>query len=142
GDIRVSWDAVPLEQVTIVARIDGDRLVPAPDAADGKGYDVEIGDVPLLDIFPDLPVPPDFVLGRQVLAVLLAALGSLLLLSARRNQRDALLALALGGLVVGLVASVLWLGRDTGRMGGWLVVALLGAAGALWRLRRRQPRQD
>ena len=100
GDVRVSWDEVPLQQVTVVARIDGDQLVPAADASDGKGYHVDIGDVSLYDMFPDLPLPPQFVLVKQVLAVLLAALGAFLLISAHR-RRDGLLALALGALAVG-----------------------------------------
>ncbi|MFZ0871327.1 MAG: TMEM43 family protein [Rhodanobacter sp.] len=145
GDVRVSWNEVPLQQVTIVARVDGGRLVAATDTADGKGLDVEVGDAPLLDIFPDLPVPPGFVLIRQVLAVLLAALGALLLLPAYGVRRDPLLALAVGALAVGLVASVLWLGNDSQAMGYWLLVTLLGAGVAFWRwkqLQRRQPDND
>ena len=33
GDLRVSWDEVPLQQLTIVGRLDGDRLVAAAEAA-------------------------------------------------------------------------------------------------------------
>ncbi len=137
GDVRVSWDEVPLQQVTVVGRLDGDQLVAAPDAADGKGYDVQVGDVPVLDMFPDLPIPPGFVLGERLLAVLLAALGAFVLLWTQRNRRDPLLALGLGALAVGVVASVLWVGDDTRTMCGWLAVALLGLAFAVWRLRRR-----
>ncbi|GGY33358.1 hypothetical protein GCM10008098_28320 [Rhodanobacter panaciterrae] len=136
GDLRVSWDEVPLQQLTIVGRISGDRIVAAAEAADGKGYYVQLGDVPLLDMFPDLPVPPEFVLIRQILAVLLAALGALLLLVAQRDQRDVLLALGLGAMVVGAVASMLWLGGDTRMLCGWLTVTLLGLGIAIWRLRR------
>jgi Transmembrane protein 43 len=141
GDVRVSWDEVPLQQVTIVARVDGGRLVAAADTADGKGLDVEVGDAPLLDIFPDLPVPPGFVLIKQVLAVLLAALGAFLLLPAYGVRRDPLLALAVGALAVGLVASVLWLGNDSQAMGYWLLVTLLGAAVAAWRWKQLQRQQ-
>lgn len=136
GDLRVSWDVVPLQQVTVVARIDGDRLVAAADAADGKGYEVQIGAVPLLDVFPDLPVPPKFVMGSQLLAVLLAALGAFLLLATYRNRGDTLLALALGALAVSTVASVLWLGHDTLMLSAWMVAALLGFVLVIWRLRR------
>ncbi|NMW25716.1 hypothetical protein HFP05_15515, partial [Rhodanobacter denitrificans] len=93
GDVRVSWNEVPLQELTIVGRIDGDRLVAATDAADGKGYVVQVGDVPVLDIFPDLPIPPEFVLSWRILAVLLASLGAFLLLSTQRDRRDPLLAL-------------------------------------------------
>jgi hypothetical protein len=40
GDLRVSWEEVPLQLVTVVARIDGDRLVPATKTTDGKGFAV------------------------------------------------------------------------------------------------------
>ncbi len=136
GDLRVSWDEVPLQQMTVVGRIDGDRLVAATDAADGKGYVVQVGDVPVLDIFPDLPLPPEFVSSRRILAVLLASLGAFLLLSAQRDRRDPLLALGLGALAVGIVASVLWLGDDTRTMFGWLALAVLGLLLTGWRLRR------
>lgn len=138
GDVRVSWDEVPLQQLTIVGRIDGDQLVAATDAADGKGYDVQVGDVPVLDMFPDLPVPPESVPGERLLALLLATLGAFLLLSTQRNQRDVLLALGLGGLVVGIVACVMWLGHDSRTMYGWLALTLGGFLLTAWRLRRRR----
>lgn len=138
GDVRVSWDEVPLQELTVVGRLDGDRLVAAADAADGRGYDVQVGDVPVLDMFPDLPEPPEFVTGARVLAVLLAALGAFLLLSRKRAQRDALLALGLGGLGVGIVASVLWLGDDGRILCGWLAVVLLSLLLTVWRLRRHR----
>ncbi len=141
GDVRVSWNEVPLRQVTVVARIDGDRLVPATDAGDGKGYHVDIGDVSLYDMFPDLPVPPQFVLAKQVLAVLLAALGAFLLISTHR-RRDGLLALALGVLAVGAVAAVLSVGNDNTAMAAWLALTLLGIGLASWRLRLYRRRTD
>ncbi len=138
GDVRVSWDEVPLQQVTVIGRLDGDQLVAATDAADGKGYDVQVGDVPVLDMFPDLPVPPESVTSERLLAVLLAALGAFLLLSTQRNQRDVLLALGLGGLGVGIVASALWVGGDTRTLCGWLAVVLLSLLLTVWRLRRHR----
>lgn len=136
GDLRVSWEEVPLQQMTVIARIDGDQLMPAVNAADGKGYDVELGEVSLLDVFPDMPVAPQFVLGGYILAVLLATLGAGLLL-ADHQRRDALLALALGMLTVGTVASVLWVGKDNTVMLAWLVIALTGLLLSGWRLQRR-----
>ena len=137
GDVRVSWDEVPLQQLTIVARINGDRLVPAAGVADGKGLDVEVGDVPLLDVFPDLPIPPKFVLAKRVLSLLLATLGMFLLGSGKSVRSDPLLAAAVASLVVSSVASVLWMGGDRQTLLGWLVVALLGLLGTTWRLKRR-----
>ncbi|WP_158882053.1 TMEM43 family protein [Rhodanobacter sp. L36] len=136
GDLRVSWDGVPLQPVTVVARIDGDRLVPAIDAADGKGYDVEVGDVSLLDEFPDLPIPPESVLIREIISVLLAAAGAFLLIRLNSSRRDALLALAIGSMAVGAVTSVMYLGSDGHMAGIWLLIALLGIGVAIWRLRR------
>lgn len=143
GDVRVSWEDVPLRSMTIVARVDGSRLVAATDAADGKGYQVQVGDVPLLDLFPDLPVPPDFLWTRRILAVLLAALGAFVALSAQRQpRRDPLLALGLGALLVGAIASVLWMGGSNSMLSGWLVVTLAGLGLTAWRLRRRSFQVD
>jgi hypothetical protein len=141
GDIRVSWSAVPLQPVTIVARLDDERLVAAADAVDGKGYGVVIGDVPLLEMFPDLPAPPEFVFTRWVLSVLLASLGALLLLAGVGRRRDLLLALALGCLAVGAVAGVTWVGSDARLAWRWFALATLGAAIVVWRLRRRPLRR-
>jgi hypothetical protein len=138
GDLRVSWGAVPLQQLTIVGRLDGARLGAATDAADGKGYQVQVGDVPLLDLFPDLPVPPEFVMTWRIVSVLLAALGTLVLLSAQHRRNDPLLALGLGAIGVGSVASIIWLGGENAHaLGGWLVVVLIGVALSIWCLRRR-----
>ena len=135
GDLRVSWYAVPLQQMTVVGRLDGDHLRAASDASDGKGYQVQMGNVPLLDLFADLPTPPEFVLSWRVLSVLLASLGAFVLLSGQaRRQRDPLLAVGLGALAVGGVACVLWVGADAASAGGWLSVALLGLMLAAWRL--------
>jgi hypothetical protein len=148
GDIRVSWSAVPLGLVTVVARVDGDTLRPAVDAADGQGYQLVLGDVSLLDLFPDLPTPPVAVASMRGLAVLLAALGAFVLLSARRRVLpeplprhgildDAWLALGAGALVVGAVTCALWLGHDNQRLGYWLAVTVLAAALVGWQVRRR-----
>lgn len=138
GDVRVGWEEVPPQAVTIVARVDGARLIAATEATDGKGYEVQVGDVSLLDLFPDLPIPPDFLLLQRILAVLLAAVGAFLMLSAQRNPRhDALLALGLGALVVGAVASVLWVAGSAAMVCGWLGISLSGLAVTVWRVRRR-----
>ncbi|MEO7068787.1 MAG: TMEM43 family protein [Rhodanobacter sp.] len=136
GDVRVSWQGVPLQLVTIVARVDGDRLVAATGAADGNGYSVSVGDVPLLDAYPDLPQPPTAVLVKRALAVLLAMLGMLLLLPEHGERRDVWLAFALGALLAGVVASALWLTTGTSVLAAWLGVTALGLAGVFWRQRR------
>ncbi|TNY24977.1 TMEM43 family protein, partial [Fulvimonas soli] len=136
GDLRVSWEAVPAQVVTVFARPDGDTLAPAADAPDGKGYDVQVGERALVDVLPDVPTPPEFVTSRRILAVLLAAAGSLLLLLGQRRRADGLLALAMGAGLVGAIAAVLWLGHDLQLMLAWLGLAVLGAAVAAWRVRR------
>jgi len=135
GDLRVSWEKIPLQPMTVFARIDGDKLVPAVDAPDGKGYDIEIGDVSLINLLPDMPLPPEHVWVRRIASVLLAALGAFVMLVARNRRRDPLLALGLGALVVGALSTVLWLGHDTSAMVAWLLVTLLGTILAVWRLR-------
>lgn len=140
GDLRVSWDGVPLQQMTLVARLDGALLEAATNTADGQGYQVQVGNVPLLDLFPDLPVPPEFVKSWRIVSVLLAALGAFVLLSVqgRRRRPDPLLALGLGAAGVGSVASIMWLGGENATaLVGWLVVALVGAALSVWCVRRR-----
>jgi hypothetical protein len=136
GDLRVSWEEIPLQPVTVVARIDGDRLVPATKTTDRKGFAVEVGDRSLLDMFPDLPEPPRLVELWRVLAVFLAALGAYLMLSGHHGiQRDFPLSLAVGTLVVSATATVLWLGGDTLPMLCWLLVTLLSVLATIWYLR-------
>lgn len=135
GDVRVSWEQIPLRRMTVFARIDGDRLVPASDATVGKGFDIEVGEVSLRDMQPDMPSPPEFIMMRRVASVLLAALGAFVMMLTRNRRRDPLLALGLGALVVGAVSTVLWLGNDTWIMAAWLLVTVLGMVLAVWRLR-------
>jgi hypothetical protein len=137
GDLRVTWEAVPLQVLTVVARIDGDSLVPAAHAADGQGFDVQVGDRTLLDVLSDLPEPPAFVVVRRVLSVLLAGLGGLLLAyGSARLRRDGLFGLAVGAIVVGAVAGVMWLGSDIVVALAWLSMAAAGAALGVWRSRQ------
>lgn len=138
GDLRVSWSAVPLQEVTVIAQVDGDRLVPAPDAADGRGYEVDVGDSALLDMRPDMAAQPSMTWLRRVLAVLLAALGAGLLLSRGAARIDAASALGGGLLVVGVFAAIPWLGGSALTVVAWLVIALLGLGLLLWRRRAQR----
>jgi hypothetical protein len=135
GDLRISWEAVPVQDITVVAKVSGNRLVPASDAADGVGFAVQSGNVPLADIFPDLPVPPDYSWLRRVAAILLATLGTALLLQWHYKRIDPVLAPAIAVLVIGAVDAVLWLGHDSARAGWWLGLALIGIALTAWRVR-------
>lgn len=135
GDLRVMWEAVPVQTVTVVAKVEGNKLVPADDAPDGIGYAVQSGDVPLSEIFPDTPLPPEYPALRRVLAVLLAMLGAALLLRWHYRRIDPILAPAIAVLVVGAVDAVLWLGNDNATAAAWFGVAVVGAALAFWRVR-------
>jgi len=135
GDVRVHWEAVPVQPVTIFARQDGDQLVPDPNAVDGKGYDLQIGEHTLGDMLADVPVAPDRLALRRVLAVLLATLGAYAFLWNRgRRWHDGPVALGLGAMVVGAVACVQWLGNDGSMAMLWLALASAGGALAVWRL--------
>lgn len=136
GDLRVSWETVPAQEVTVFAQVDGEHLVPAVHAADGKGYDVQVGDRALVDVVPDVPESPSFVWLRRAAALLLGLLGALLLLPERpRTHHDLLLALGASALLVGALACVMWLGTDMTVGGAWFGVALVGLVLAMWRLR-------
>jgi hypothetical protein len=136
GDLRVSWEAVPSQVVTVFAQVSGDQLVPSASATDGKGFDVQTGDRSLVDVVPDVPAPPSFVWLRRAAALLLAMVGALLLLPERpRTHHDLLLAVGSGALLVSAVACVMWLGTDMAVGGVWFGLALLGLAVAVWRLR-------
>ena len=136
GDLRVSWEAVPAQVVTVFAQINGDQLVPSASATDGKGFDVQIGERSLVDVVPDVPAPPSFVWARRIGGLLLAMLGALLLLPERpRTHHDALLAVGSGALLISAVACVMWLGTDMAVGAVWFGVALVGMGMAVWRLR-------
>lgn len=135
GDLRVSWEAVPAQDVTIVAKVDGNKLIPASDAADGVGFAVQLGDIPLSDIFSDLPLPPDYPWLRRIGSILLATLGASLLLRWHYKRIDPVLAPAIAILVIGAVDAVLWLGHASALAGWWSLLALVGIALTAWRVR-------
>ncbi|WP_049622647.1 TMEM43 family protein [Frateuria defendens] len=135
GDLRVSWEQVPQQMVTIFARPADHRLVPAADAPDGRGFDVQVGERGLTDLLPDVPEPPASVQPRRLAALLLGALGVLALLWAHR-RRDVWLALGVGAAAVAAVAAAVWLGGDPAMSLGWFAVAAVGVGLAVWRQRR------
>jgi hypothetical protein len=140
GDLRVSWEAIPVQDVTVVAKVSGNKLIPASDAADGVGFALQPGDISLADIFPDLPVPPDYSWLRRLGSILLATLGTALLLRWHYQRIDPILAPAIAVLVIGAVDAVLWLGHDGTHTIEWLVLALVGIGLTAWRVRAlRQP---
>lgn len=137
GDLRVSWEAVPLQSMTVLARIDGDTLVPAPSRDGDNGFDVQVGERSLLDVLPALPEPPQAVLLLRIAAFVLATFGAYMLACTSRLQRDPLFALGIGAVVVAAVAGVMWLAGDAMAASVWLLVAVLGAGLAIWRVQQR-----
>lgn len=140
GDLRVSWDAVPLQTVTVFARIDGDRLVPTSDSANDKVYSIEVGDRAMSDVLSDVPPSPRSAQTRRIVAVLLVVFGVLLLRRPYRRERmDLAFVLALGVLPVALMAGTMWLGHGGVQAAIWLGLAVLAAGVAIWWWRSRHP---
>ncbi|MFC3651900.1 TMEM43 family protein [Dyella humi] len=135
GDLRVAWEAVPVQAVTIVAKVDGNKLVPSGDATDGVGFAVQSGEMPLSEIFSDSPLPPEYSWLKRVLALLLAALGATMLVRWHYQRVDLILAPGIAMLVIGAVDAVLWLGNDNSFAAAWAALAVLGAALTIWRVR-------
>ncbi|SEV83648.1 TMEM43 family protein [Luteibacter sp. 329MFSha] len=137
GDLRVSWEAVPLQSMTVLARIDGDTLIPAPAKEGDAGFDVQVGERSLLEVVPALPEPPQAVLPLRIIAFVLSSAGALLLALTGRMRRDPLFALGIGAVVVSAVAGVMWLAGDAMAASVWLLFAVLGAGLAIWRVQQR-----
>jgi hypothetical protein len=133
GDIRVSWQTVPVQTVTVFARVNGDRLVPAGDAADGKGFDVQVGERRLDDVLPDVPPAPTWLWLRRIASVLLGVLGAFLLLQGTR--REPVLAFGVGLAIIAAVAGGCWVGDDAMLAAGWLLAVVAGLGLVAWRLR-------
>lgn len=133
GDLRVSWSAVPLQEVTLIARVDGDNLMAVPNAADGKGYEVHVGDSSLLEMRPGMAEQPSMTWLRRVFAVLLAGLGAGLLLGRGAARVDPLASLGSGLLAVGVFAAIPWFGGSAMAAVAWLLAALAGLDLLLWR---------
>lgn len=137
GDLRISWEAVPLQSMTVLARIDGDTLVPGATKGTDEGFEVQVGDRSLLEVLPALPEPPQAVTLVRGLAFALAIVGSWLLACTSRMRRDPLFAIGIGAVVVSAVAGVMWLAGDAMAASVWLLVAVLGAGLSIWRVQQR-----
>ncbi|MET0934416.1 MAG: TMEM43 family protein [Luteibacter sp.] len=142
GDLRISWEAVPVQSMTVVARIDGDTLAPRESHDGDPGFDVQVGERSLLDVIPALPEPPQAVLPVRIAAFLLAALGAFLLACTSRLRRDVLFAAGIGAVVVPAVAGTMWLASDAMAASVWLLIAVLGAGLAIWRVQQRSAHAD
>ncbi len=129
GDLRLSWETVPLQSVTVVARVRSGQLQPALDPEDGKGFQLQLGNRSLVDLFPDLQLPPDAANARRWLAMVLLLAGALLLFVGRpRDPIEFLLPAGAALLLAGTVAGVIWLGASNDMSLRWAGCALLGCA--------------
>lgn len=138
GDLRVRWEAVPLQTMTVLARIDGDTLVPGqPTERNEPGFEVQTGDRTLMDVLPALPEAPAGVPLVRLLACVAAVCGAWALARGTRMHNDVLFALAVGGLVVAAVGGATWLIRDAMAASVWFLLAVLGVGLAVWRVQRR-----
>lgn len=137
GDLRVSWTAVPAQEVSVLGRVEGDRLVAVPNAANGPGYEVNVGDSTLLAMRPDLAAAPSSPWLRRVLALLLAVAGVAMIGWRDGVRPDGRLAAGGGLLAGGAVGAWPWLGASLGAALAWLALAVVGAAllGWWWRAR-------
>lgn len=138
GDLRVSWTAIPSQEVTVLAQLAGNRLVPAPHAGDEAGYEVNVGDSSVLEMRPDLAAAPSLSWVRRLLALLLAAAGTGLIGWRDGVRPDARLVVGGGLLVGGLPAAAPWLGAALGPALAWVALTAVGAAllGWWWRVAR------
>ena len=137
GDLRIRWREVPLQPLSVFARAEGDRLVPAQSATAGSGFVVQLGDRSLADLLPDVPDAPAWPWAQRLLALLLTVAVALLLTGPwPRLRRDPpfVLAAALAPLVA--LAGLEWL-RLRPLLGvGLLLLAAAAAAAGWWRVRR------
>lgn len=131
GDLRVQWQVHPLQEITVIARVDGKRLVPA--AGPGPGFQIQLGERSLTDIFPDLPLPPSGVWAWRVLALVLTCLGTWLVLRKWLAARIAApVALAIGVAALAVLAGIMWVATSVVvAVIVWVIAALAGTGGVL-----------
>lgn len=137
GDLRVSWEAVPLQSMTVLARIDGDALAPGEAQGANPGFEVQVGERTLRDVLPALPEAPGTVMTLRVLAGLLASFGVLFVAAGTRVKGDPLFALGVGAVVIAATGGLLWVTDDAMASSVWALVAVLGAGLAIWRTQQR-----
>jgi hypothetical protein len=139
GDLRISWEAVPRQALTVLARVADGQLVPATTDADAHGFDIQLGERALVDLMPQLPTPPAAVTLRRELAIVLGLLGGMLLLwRPARSLMDRLRGAAAGVLPVAAIGALIWLDNDWHAALAWLTLALLALIMLLWRQRYRR----
>jgi len=147
GDIQVSWQATPLQVITVFARVQGSRLVPARDAAAGHGFIVQLGDQSLSDLLPGVPDGPMYPVGRMSLAWLLMTLGLAgwwwRVGRSDSLRRQGIVAAVAGAGLLGLILGLVWITARFYLGLGLSLGGLLLAGVALWvKLRKDSSGQE
>jgi hypothetical protein len=139
GDLRVRWLAAPLAPVTVLARVDGDRLVPAAQALGDPGLKVRQRPRASNDAVADLPLSPHAAWAWRVLALVLASLGAWLLVRRRRAGVSGIItAMGLAVGVLALLAGGVWFALSVWvAVVAWIIAALALAAVGSGLARRR-----
>lgn len=137
GDLRVSWSTVPLREITVIASVDGDELVPVPNADDGMGYEVDVGDSTLLDMRPDMAAQPSPMSTwlRRVLAFVLIVSGARLVMARDVQRIENPRAMFRHGLWAVGVYAALMLPWSKWIAAAWVVAILIEYGVRLWRRR-------
>lgn len=139
GDVRVSWQAAPLQAVTIIAQNQDGTLTPASGVADGKGFQLQVGKLKVVDLQPDLPGVPYLPWLWRVLSLVLAVAGAHMLLRSARLRGDGLLpALGIAIALVSGLAGVMWIPSRSDIGTVLIMVALLSLGVTAWRLYERK----
>ncbi|MCE5231706.1 MAG: TMEM43 family protein [Mizugakiibacter sp.] len=134
GDLRVSWAVVPLQPITVVARVRNGTLVPAAGADGVATARVQLGERAPADMLPDMPEAPRYAWARRALVLLLAWGGAMLLLNGRR--RDEIAALLAATAPLAALGGALWLDTRSVAAVALFALAALAGGGALLRLKR------
>lgn len=134
GDLRVSWAVVPLQAITVIARVQNGTLVPVAGADGVAAARVQLGVRSLSDMLPDMPDAPRYAWARRALSLLLAWGGAMLLLNGRR--RDEIAALLLAAAPLAALGGALWLDTRSFAAVALFALAALAGGGALLRMKR------
>lgn len=135
GDLRVSWQCIPLRVITVLARVRGKRLVAARHPDTGPGFYMQIGNRSVRDILPDVPSQPESPWVWRVTALLLAwAAAYMLSRGWRRPRLEPVATLAFALAVVSGFAGTLWVGTVWLLGIAMLAVAVAAAGLAAWLL--------
>ncbi len=140
GDVRVSWQATPLQTITVFAKVQGRQLVPARDAAAGHGFIVQLGDQSLSNLLPGVPDGPMYPTGRIGLAWLLLTLGlaGWWWRAGRADPlRQGIVVAVAGAGLTGLILGLVWIATRF-YLGVGLSLGGLILAGVAWWVRSRK----